>query len=280
MLSPLGRLLALVLPAVVALALIAGCGGDDVQDRTRGLSAAELLEQSADAARDLDSFRISLDAEGGIDLRGATGLPGANLLDGPLEVSAEGPVAPPDRASLDASIRVSGLPLQLNVTRVEDEVFVGALGQDFRLAIPPEQVSMLDLGGLYPALAGWTTDPVRVGEEEVGGVPTVRVAGDVHARRALSDLAPLLGGSAPSAADARAALRRGRVESWIGTEDLLPRRVRLTLRADGSRVARGVGEVALDMTVLLSAFDEPVEIVPPESPRTLDPGQLGALFGG
>src|SRR5262245_34266151 len=131
-----------ILPPIVVLALaaglLAGCGGGGGggEDRAQGLTPAELLDQSAAAAEAAGPFRIALKATGRIDIADPSSVPGGNLLNGPLDVSGEGPVDPPDKASIDATIELSGLPLQINITRVGDEVFVGALGQDFRLGLP------------------------------------------------------------------------------------------------------------------------------------------------
>ena len=198
----------------------------------------------------------------------------------PLDISGEGPVDPPDQASIDASIELSGLPLQINITRVGDEVFVGALGQDFRVDLPPEQVALLDFGSLYPTLVGWMASPTEDGREEIDGTETVKVSGEIDPVRALGSLAPLLGGEAPTAAQARAALRQGTVDAWIGTEDLLPRRVHLVLDADAARIAEGVGQVNIDLTATMSAWGEPVDIQAPANPRELNTDQLGGLFGG
>jgi hypothetical protein len=280
MARPLRGLLGPLVALAVAAALVAGCGGDgDGEDRAQGLPPAELLAQSADAAEAAGPFRIALEVMGEIDLADASAAPGGELLSGPLDLSGEGPVDPPDRASIDASIELSGLPLQVNITRVGDEVFVGALGQDFRLDLPPEQVALLDFGSLYPTLVAWTASPAEDGREEVDGTETVKVAGEVDPAAALASLAPLLGGEAPTPARARAALREGTVEFWIGTEDLLPRRVHLVLSADGG-VVEGVGPVSVDLTANMSAWGEPVDIAAPANPRDLDADQLGGLFGG
>ena len=270
--------------AVLALAvgLLAGCGGGDGggEDKAAGLTPAELLDQSAAAAQEAGPFRIALEVTGQIDVADAAAVPGGNLLNGPLDISGEGPVDPPDKASIDASIELSGLPLQINITRVGDDVFVGALGQDFRVDLPPEQVALLDFGSLYPTLVDWMASPTEDGREEIDGIETVKVSGEIDPVRALGSLAPLLGGEAPAAAQARAALRQGTVEAWIGTEDLLPRRVHLVLDADAARIAEGVGKVNIDLTATMSAWGEPVDIQAPANPRELNTDQLGGLFGG
>jgi hypothetical protein len=189
-------------------------------------------------------------------------------------------VQPPDKASLDVKLGLSGLPLQGNVTRVDDDVYVSFLGQDFALDLPPEQVALLDLGALYPTLVEWAKAPVAAGAEEIDGASTVKVEADLDAARALTSLAPVLGVSGVTPARAAAALRTGRFEAWIGTEDLLPRRVHVTLAADGARLQQDLGDIALDLTVDLSDFDAPVDITAPSDARPLDPNDLGSLVGG
>ena len=76
-------------------------------------------------------------------------------------------------------------------------------------------------------------------------------------------------------------MRTGTVEFWIGTEDLLPRRIHLVLDADGSgHQLDGVGAVNIDLTADLSAFGEPVDITAPSNARPLDLNKLGSLVGG
>ena len=285
MARPAPRTLALALIAVLVALVAAGCGGGGDgggEDLTEGLTPAELLTRSAAAAGDLESFRIALAVKGTTEVSSAAGLPQGlgGLLNGPIDLSGEGPVAPPDRASIDATLRVSGIGLQVNLTRVGDEVFLGVLGQDFVLDLPPEQVGLLDFGDLYPTLASWTTDPAEAGREDVDGDPTVKLTGTLDPAAALGDLGPLLGTGAITPAQARRAVSEGTVEMWIGTEDLLPRRVHLVLKADGTGVADGVGKVDIDLTADFSAFDEPVDIQAPSNPQPLDPDQLGSLVGG
>ncbi len=277
----------LVLTLIVALAmaaatLVAGCGGDDGgADLTADLTPQQLLDRSAEEAAAVETFRIALEATGRVDVSGTGTAPGAALLSGDLDISGEGPVQLPDRASIDARIGLSGPTLQGNLTRVGDQVFVGVLGQDFRVDLPPAQVALLDLGAFYPTLVGWAVDPVEAGSEEIDGAPTVKVTADLDPERALSDLAPLLQAGTITPAQARAALTEGRLETWVGTEDLLPRRVHLVVRGDGSGLdGAGVGAIDIDLTADLSSYGEPVDIQAPRDARVLDLDQLGSFAGG
>ena len=271
--------IALALAISVGFATGCGGGGGGGEDRAQGLTPAQLLQRSSDAFAAVNSFRIGLEATGDISFTDPASGPAA-LLDGPLELSGEGPVAPPDKASIDTSVQIGGIPLQVNLTRVGDEVFLGALGQDFKIALPPEQVALLDFGALYPTLVNWTTNPADAGHEDIDGTDTVKVTGTVDAAKALADLGPLLGVGKVSVADAERAVRTGTVEFWIGTGDLLPRRIHLVLGADGSAISSTVGAVNIDLTANLSAFGDPVDITAPSNAQPLDLNELGSLVGG
>ncbi len=277
-------LLAALLALVAALALSAcGGGGGGGEDLSAGLTPQELLGRSAAEAADLESFRIALEASGQVDLGAQAAGATAGLLNGPISLSGEGAVQPPDRASIDARIELAAFSPQVNLTRVGDEVFIGALGQDFRLDLPAEQVAFVNFGALYPTLARWMTDPVEAAREEIDGTPTVKITGGVDALAALKDVAPLLGADGSlvvNEKELQAALTEGTVEAWIGTEDLLPRRVHIILKTEPITGAVDIGAIDLDLTADLSDFGGPVDITAPRDPRPLDLDQLGGLTGG
>ncbi|MGD9573798.1 MAG: hypothetical protein AB7V62_18120 [Thermoleophilia bacterium] len=275
-------IVAALVALIAALALAAGCGGGDDggEDLTGGLTPQELLDRSAEEAAGVETFRIAFEAAGSADLDDPGAIPGGELIAGDLDISGEGPVQNPDRASIDLTIGLAGPSLQGNLTRVGDEVFLGVLGQDFRVDLPPEQVALLDFSQLYPTLAGWATDPQETAREEIDGVSTVKITAGIDPEAALGDLAPLLGTGEITPAQAAAAVRQGSLEMWIGTGDLLPRRVHLVLQADGTGLDAGVGAVDIDLTADLSAYGEPVDIQAPQDAQELDLEQLGGLTGG
>ncbi len=282
----LRRIALLALSAALAALLLAGCGGGDSggggQDQTADLSAAQVLERSAAEFAKLDTFRIALDGQGRVDLAPGASVPGASLLNGPIAFSGEGPVDPPDKASIDAKLELAAFSPQVNITRVGDGVYVGILGQDFKVALPASTVALLDFGRLYPTLTGWIADPQKSAGEDIDGAPTVKVTGALDPQKALADLAPLVTGGNGSpvinTAELTKALKEGTVEAWIGTEDLRPRRVHLVLKASGL-TGLPVRALDLDLTAAFSAFDEPADISAPANARPLDLNSLGSLTG-
>ncbi|MFP5450176.1 MAG: hypothetical protein ACLGG9_00340, partial [Thermoleophilia bacterium] len=189
--SPLARIATAVAATLAAVALIAGCGGDDggpATDAASGLTPREVLTASAEAARGLDAFRIAFEATGTADL----GPQVSGLLGQAIDISGEGLVRPPDATAIDATVDVARLPLQVNLTRLGDDVVVGALGRSIALELAPETLAYLDFGSAYPELTEWITEPAVEAGGEVAGTPTVSVSGGLDPDRVLGALEPLL----------------------------------------------------------------------------------------
>lgn len=271
------RILTALVAALAAVMLVAACGGGDGgdggggTDNTTGLTPAQIIERSVAATGEAESFRLAFEVTGTAQLGPSAG---ALLGDG-IDISGEGPVRPPDAASMDVKVRVSGLPVQANITRVGDDVVLGALGTNLALQVDPRVLSFLDFGAAYPELAGWITDPSETGRESVDGTATVRIEGRLDPRRAATALAPLLG-DARVPADAVT----GTATLDIGTEDLLLRRAVVHLEGDAAGALDGAGAIDLDITAALSEFDEAGDITLPRASRTISPDQLGSLIGG
>ena len=268
------RIITAAIAAIAALTLLVACGGGDDgggggADNTTGLSAAQILERSVEATGALESFRLGFEVTGTADLGGEAG----SLLAGGIDISGEGPVRPPDAASLDVTVRVSGLPLQGNITRVGDDVALQALGTSMALDVEHRVLHFLDFGAAYPELVGWITDPRETGRGNVDGTSTVRIEGSVDPRAAATALGPVLGDAevVPSAFS-------GTVTLDIGTDDLILRRATLDLKGDAGAV--GSGAVDLQVRADLSDLDDAGEITLPETTRTIRPDQLGSLIGG
>ena len=274
--SPLARIATAVAASLAAVALIAGCGGDDggpATDATSGLTPREVLTASAEAARGLDAFRMAFEATGTADL----GPQVSGLLGQAIDISGEGLVRPPDATAIDATVDVARLPLQVNLTRLGDDVVVGALGRSIALELAPETLAYLDFGSAYPELTEWITEPAVEAGGEVAGTPTVSVSGGLDPDRVLGALEPLLGDAV--AADVPAGALTGTATIQIGVEDLLPRRVEVRVTGDAGALAPGAGPLDLAITADLGDFGTTDQVTLPPADETLRPDQLGSLLG-
>ncbi len=273
-----------------------GGGGANGSDLTESLTAPQLLAKSADTARKATAFRLAFDGEVTVNLANGASLPGVGLsLDEPVKFSGAGPVKQPDRFGLDVTATVSGLPVQGNLTRVGDDLFLSALGRDFKLDAPAAQVRQLDAFAALPTLAGWISEPRLAGDEVLDGTTTITVTGKVDPQVAIGDLAPLLSsvsGLGGAQAQTPAELRRSaaqlgeslsdsEVTVWIGKSDLLPRKldVRLAI-ADGSRLSPQLRALKFAVTVNLSDFGADLTVEPPANPSPLAISDLTGLVGG
>jgi hypothetical protein len=277
-----GALLVLVL----ALAIVAACGGSDSDSGgdISDLTGEEYLDRAGEALADVDSFRLSVEGtativptEGGA-LEGVSG-----LLSGDLSIEGAGPVVRDDGFSIDLTAQ-AGLPLQVNLTRAGDELYASVLGQDFQLEVDSATVSALDLGELFPTLAGWITDPTVDGSEEIDGVTTARLTGSIDGERAAQELDGLLSRiSGTDASDTQAladALSDGTVTIWIGTEDFVPRRVDAAVDVPDGVSAAGLEEISLDVSASISEIGEEFTISPPADARPFSLDDLGGLIPG
>ena len=222
---------------VAALALLAACTADEPAPTPP--SAEAFRDRTVAALRQLSSvhFEVAHDA-GGTDLGG-----GLTLL------SAEGDALFPDRAELTALtvLEAAGINLSMGIVQIARETYVrDPVSRIWREAdpgtIPFNFVGMHD--SLADALAAADGLGLADGGRR-GGVGTFLLTGTVAAR-AFSGLVP--------SASERSVLR---VEVWIGTEDALPRSVRMV----GALIA---GD-PLEMTRLMSLrdFNAPVTVEPP-----------------
>jgi hypothetical protein len=249
-----------------ALALAAGCGGDDAPDadNTVDLTPEQVLERSADALADAGPYRVALDGA----VNGGGVAPG---LGGALDVEGEGVVVPGQGFSIDVGVD-AGLPVEVTVTGVGGEVYVSLLGRDVALGVPADQADAVDPGRLVQALPDLVEDPVETGREEADGVDVVRIEGAIDADRARTGLGEAL--AALGAGGAEVPLDDGRVAVLVGVEDLLPRRVEI----DAGDLA---GEdPALDVALSTSDFGADLQVSPPDDARPLGSGGLGGLLGG
>lgn len=227
--------------AVSVLVLLAGllfaCGDDDPSEPVdTDKSATEILRDASEAAADLTSFHFKLTHQ-----NGSTPLP-LNL---ELE-SAEGDVGVPDKLKADVKADAAGINVSVSIVGIDDETWVtnpftrnwqrlgGTNIRDF--ANPAALVT-----GLLPDIK----EPQIAGRESVDGTSSYKLTGTIDSA-VLSDA---LGIAEPG--------HTVRVEAWIGVDDSLPRRVKLSGRLTDDEKENVTRQVDL------SRFNQPVDIKEP-----------------
>ena len=235
--------------AIAIAVTLAACGGDDDdEEQTNGEEEAteeeeatpqEVLQGAAEALEAVDSFHFVLDHEnGGTEI----------VLD--LEMQrAEGDVITPDR--LQAEVEAdgpAGLDVDVEVIAIGDDFFFenpfggGFVDADFSIS------DVLDpTGGAIALLRSAPEDAEFDGEEEVNG-ETARVVVATIDSGELDTLIPSADPGQPV-----------EVTLWIGTEDDLPYRIRISgpLNEDEPE--------DIERTIDISDYNNPdVDIQPPD----------------
>lgn len=215
------------------VSVLAACG----RGEENGPSAGEIVTEAADATSAVKSFHFVFTSE-----NVKTGAKGLSL------TSAEGDIVVPDRLQAEVGGTFLRAPLQSELVVISGSYWLKDpfTGRWRTIDVDLNPISFFDPAkGVLSVVEGATELTVE-GEEPVGGVDCHRVSGKVP----LSDVTPLLGNE-PSD-------ELVPVELWIGRDDALLRRIRVTgkvLSSDGDDAVR---------TVELSRHDEPVTIEPPD----------------
>ena len=282
------RLLLIPAAGLAALTLV-GCGdSSSPQASTDGRSAQQILSDAATKTAAQESFRVALTANLDADVaKGAGGQVGAALSQ-PLDISGEGTVRKPGDVSFDLSTTIAKAPIQLNITKVGDQLYISVLGQSLKLNTPKGSVKSVDPMGLPSALAGWISSPQVVGDEDLAGVPTVHIKGDANAAALTDDLgnaAKRIGAgdalNSKTLAQADKALQRGTVDIWVGTQDGLIHGADADIALKGKVDA--VAQVsALEFTIStrFSDFGTTAPITAPKGAKPLDLANVTGLLGG
>jgi len=282
------RLLLIPAAGLAALTLV-GCGDSPSSSAsTDGRSAQQILSDAAAKTAAQDSYRVALTAKLDADVaEGAGGQVGAALSQ-PLDISGEGTVRKPGDVSFDLSTTIAKAPIQLNITKVGDQLYISVLGQSLKLNTPKGSVKSVDPMGLPSALAGWISSPQVVGDEDLAGVPTVHIKGDVDAAALTDDLgnaAKRLGAgdalNSKTLAQADKALQRGTVDIWVGTQDGLIHGADADIALKGKVDA--VAQVsALEFTIStrFSDFGTTTPIAAPKGAKPVDLANVTGLLGG
>jgi hypothetical protein len=302
-LAPLRRVTAVLLPALLAGALVAGCGDDDSQEVT------ELLDTAFQTS--IGSADVTLDVEVQLD--------GVDELQDPVEVNLTGPYesgGDKQIPSLDWDITASaqGQSFNANLTSTGDRAFIGFQGTDYEvsqetvaalnqtLAAGAEEGDGRSLSDFGVNARDWVVDASDDGDEDVAGVETTHVSGELDVSRVLEDLntivqkAAKLGGAVGQTAPPELTdEQKGQIEdvvedptfdAYVGKDDdrihRLSADVDFEVPEDTRDQAGGLEGGTVSFSIEFANVGSPQPVTAPEDARPISEltQQLQGLLGG
>ncbi|HET8759283.1 MAG TPA: hypothetical protein VFM58_24910 [Solirubrobacteraceae bacterium] len=274
--------------AVLALGLVAGCGGDDKNEASSSTDVNELLKDTFSGDESIKSGKLDLNAS--VDANGQA----FNVkLSGPFQSSGEGKLP---QADLDATATFAGQNLVLGLTGTEDQAFVRYGKTEYEIPGPifqqikaqyeqqakqgnGDSQSLASLG-IDPTK--WLTNARNAGEAKVGDTDTIKITGDVDVPKLLDDVNAAIGklrsvggGSSAGLPDqlseqdkqqAEDAIKDVSVEIYTGAEDRIMRRMVVGLKLE---VPTDSGAQSLDVKIDMQFTDvnEDQDIEAPDNAR-------------
>ena len=274
----------LLLAMFLALALVAGCGGDDDDTADAGADVNQLLEDTFSGDHQITSANV--------DFSGSVG--GANPLSlkvsGPFQTQGDGKLP---KVDLQASLEGGGQTVEGGITSTGDQGFVSYQGTDYEVSGPvfrqleaaweqaasQQQGEGTSLGTLGIDPRNWLTNAKNAGDSKVGDTDTIKITGGVDVGKLLDDVDGVLerarslglqgSGDLPerlSDEERRQltdAIKNVKVEIDTGKDDHVLRR--MAVSADVNSQESGEVPVQLELTLL--DVNEDQEIEAPENPR-------------
>ncbi len=225
-----------VAAAVMAVAFLVGCSGDDGGGDFSDVDATDLLARSADRMEQVESFAFEVDHE-----NGATQIvAGINMM------HAEGAVQGTDRMQLEVEARFAATNIKTGIVVLPGEGYL-----QNPITGRWQRQDELDISSLFDPATGVTglmraaTGVEVVDREGVDGVDSYVLQTSVDS----GNLQAFVGNTRPGNAVT--------TRVWIGVDDLLVRRIEVV----GPIAPNDADNVLRRLT--LSDFDEVVEITAP-----------------
>lgn len=179
----------MLLPVLLVGGLFAGCGDDDTE------SVTDLLDKAF--ASPIGSADVTLDIEIELD--------GVDELDGPIEIKLAGPYDSREEGKIpsvdwDITVQAQNQSFNANLTSTGERAFIGFQGTDYevsqatvdqlnrQLAASEKQGGGQDLADFGVTARDWVVDAEADGDEEVAGVETTHVSGNLDVTKMLEDL--------------------------------------------------------------------------------------------
>ncbi len=256
------------LAGVLALALLAGCGGGGGADSST--DPQQLLDETFNGQRSVDSgvLDISLDASAsgsqGGSLSGSVKGPfqsqGADKLP-ELDVSAQLKLDSGGKSqSIDGALTLTGDGAYVTTGgkayAVDDATFQSlqqAYAQSAQAQSSSQDQARRSSTSSASTPSSWLTDVTNEGTEEVGGTETVHVSGTPDVAQILADAQRLdptgQTGSLPSTRQLANSVKSAQIDVYTGADDKILRKldVSLSLQDPSVRADRGLQALARDL---------------------------------
>jgi hypothetical protein len=298
-------LLALLL--LLAVGLVAGCGGGDEGEVSSDTDVNELLTKTFTGKKEVDSGNLDLSLK--IEAQG-----GESQVQGPVTIKLSGPFQSQGQGelpefSLDASLEGGGQSFNAGATSTGDKGYLSFQGTDyvvddqifqqFKAGFEEAQKQGSDQQQTFASLGmdprKWLTDPQNEGDAKVGDEDTIKITGGVDVAALLDDInnalekASSLGLSQAEVPERITeeqkrqvieAVEDPRVEIYTGKEDTILRRMLVNLGVEDAQSGTN-GTVAFDVSI--TDLNEEQDIAEPADAKPFDEllGQLGGLgLGG
>jgi hypothetical protein len=302
-LRPRFSILALI--ALLAMAVVTGCGGGSSgKEASSSTDVNELLKDTFSGGKTIKSGKLDLALR--ID---STGSSNAN---GPISVSLGGPFQSQGKGKLpklDMEVKVEGAGQNLSggLVSTGDKGFVKFQGQsyavtdaifaEFKKGFEQAQSQADKQKGQSLATLGidprrWLTNPKNAGEAKVGDTDVIRITGDVDVSKLLDDVntalekARSLGVQGTSSLPSKLtpeqkkqavdAIKKLSVEIFTGKDDRILRRMVVDLTADAQNQS---ANLKLDLQLLDVNEDQTIEAPSGAKPFDQLLSQLGSLGG-
>lgn len=294
---------------VLALALLAGCGGDDGGSLLSGDSdPQEVLDTTFNSDTSVDSGVLDLTFDASAE--GATGGEVTAELQGPFQSTGESTLPELDLdASLNADAAGQQQGFEGSLTLTGDGAFVGYGGTDYQVDDPTfatlqqayEQSAQLnqdqdtpDSGAIFDQLgvdpSAWLADVSNEGTEDLDGTEVVHVSGSADIGAIVADLQKIAAqtGQAQEVDPTQLKLLESAVSSatidvYSGTDDGILRKLDVVLELASPQA--GVDSATVSLSIGLSDVNEDQEISAPEDAQPIAgllsqiPGASEALGG-
>jgi hypothetical protein len=270
------RLLALLVPVLVAALTLAACGSGG-----SGSDTAKLLADTFGKANRVESGRLAL----GINVS-ASGLPGVPSpmsvkLGGPFERSGEKGIP---RFDFDVALATADGRFKIGILSTGRRGWLKLGSRAFTLPqsqfeqLAPKAGEAADLGRIGVDPRGWIENVRDEGVETLAGAKVVHLSADVALDGLTKDLDKLLASAGGGGLGAIAgvpdaigkeqlakAVKSATVDVWTGEQDHQLRRMKIELVVDTP--GDDDGRIGLDLGV--EGLGEPQQITAPDDPRPL-----------